>query len=265
MKRYLNTIGLGLLIVSVLVIVGLSQSVNRGELQSHQDYQILISSLRGETAIVQTLLENGADPNTPPNENDKGMTALMFAAWKGHEDIVKLLLDAGADPNAVSSNEASPLMYAVGTGNENILDYLLEKGANPNYVSSEGQSVINFPLAKGQANIVKKLAAAMNIQVLNSLRISKQPIIIFAVNKGESDLIEAVLVDGLDLNIRDSEGNTALMLASRTGKTEIVSKLLRQGADVNARDSKGVTSLTKAVIGDQIDVIKVLRTYGAKP
>lgn len=114
----------------------------------HHDYQLLVSSLKGETEIVRNLLRSGADPNTPPGENDKGMTALMFAAWKGNDEIAGMLLEAGADPNAVADNGSSPLMYAASTGSPQIVRMLLSKGADPNYKRKEGMLAIMYGLTK---------------------------------------------------------------------------------------------------------------------
>ena len=44
---------------------------------------------------------------------------------------------------------------------------------------------------------------------------------------------------GADVNAKDYNGTTALIMAIRNGYTEIVSRLLEKGADVNAKDYNG--------------------------
>jgi ankyrin repeat protein len=50
---------------------------------------------RGHKAVVQLLLEKGADLESKDNRN--GQTPLSWAAERGHEAVVKLLLEKGAE------------------------------------------------------------------------------------------------------------------------------------------------------------------------
>jgi len=231
----------------------------------HHDYQLLVSSLNGDADSVRRLLRSGADPSTPPGPQDKGMSALMFAAWRGNEEITRMLLDAGADPNTVSANGSSPLIFAAATGNVEVVKLLLRTGANPDYVSENGVSSIMAPLAKRNLEVVRTLVAATRPSVLNGLRVNGTPLLIVAAKSGDFQIVNALPLAGMDLDLRDGDGQTALMHAARTGHTQIVSKLLREGADVNARDSNGTTALSKAIIGNRIAVIQVLRSYDARP
>lgn len=95
-------------ILTVFIIIVNSQASQKSE--RHQDYQILVNSLKGDTELVRSMLIAGVDPNTPPGPDDKGMTALMFAAWKGNSEIVDLLLKSKADPNAVSTSGSTEMV-----------------------------------------------------------------------------------------------------------------------------------------------------------
>jgi ankyrin repeat protein len=80
---------------------------SQAQANRHSDYQLLVKSLQGDTAAVRSLLQRGADPNTPPGPNDRGMTALMFASRIGDSQTVRLLTEAGADINAKSNSGAN--------------------------------------------------------------------------------------------------------------------------------------------------------------
>ena len=56
---------------------------SQAQVPLHSDYTLLVKSLQGDTVAVRNLLHNGVDPNTLPGSNDRGMTAVMFAAWTG--------------------------------------------------------------------------------------------------------------------------------------------------------------------------------------
>lgn len=59
-------------------------------IRDYQDSPLLCAVTKGDLAIVEALLEHGANDN---------MTPLMLAASRGHQTIVEALLYAGADPH----------------------------------------------------------------------------------------------------------------------------------------------------------------------
>jgi ankyrin repeat protein len=62
---------------------------------------LMLAAFRGDTAAVINLLERGADVNARDGDGD---TALMFAAYKGHGLVVALLLQYGANVYARARN-----------------------------------------------------------------------------------------------------------------------------------------------------------------
>ncbi|KAJ7114796.1 hypothetical protein C8R44DRAFT_629654, partial [Mycena epipterygia] len=62
-------------------------------------------SYTGKEDIIKLLLENGADPDMPTENNCSTYgTVLKAAVYNGNLDVVKLLLDSGADPNNRGGN-----------------------------------------------------------------------------------------------------------------------------------------------------------------
>jgi len=60
--------------------------------------------------------------------------------------------------------------------------------------------------------------------------------LITAVEEGNLKGVESLISSGANVNARDSEGLTALMIAAEYWYPEIVQALINAGADVNARD-----------------------------
>jgi ankyrin repeat protein len=62
---------------------------------------LMLAAFRGDAAAVLNLMERGADVNARDRDGD---TALMFAAFRGHALVVALLLQYGANVYARARN-----------------------------------------------------------------------------------------------------------------------------------------------------------------
>lgn len=68
---------------------------------------------------------------------------------------------------------------------------------------------------------------------------------------------------GADVNARDPDGMTALMLAAQAGQRDLAASLLDRGADVNARTPLGITALMLAAEEGRGDIAQLLIAKGA--
>ena len=82
---------------------------------------------------------------------------------------------------------------------------------------------------------------------------------------GGGDVVRALVRAGARVDERsDSKGCTALHMAARRGNTEVAEALLDCGADINARDKAGVTPLQRAKNCRKAAVALLLSSRGAE-
>ena len=72
------------------------------------------------------------------------------------------------------------------------------------------------------------------------------PELVAAIRDADAQAVGRVIEHGADLNARDAQGNTPLILASFYASPQCVELLIAQGADVNAANKAGATALIRA-------------------
>ena len=86
-----------------------------------------------------------------------------------------------------------------------------------------------------------------------------------AARKSDTATVRALLKKGVDVNIRDIDGTTALYWAAYENNSETAELLIRAGADVKAANRYGVAPLYLACVNGNAGVIEMLLKAGADP
>ncbi|XP_006633214.1 ankyrin repeat and BTB/POZ domain-containing protein 3-B isoform X1 [Lepisosteus oculatus] len=190
---------------------------------------LMYACVRGDEAMVQMLLDAGADINTEvPNtvhrcpsvypETRHG-TPLTFAVLHGHIPVVQLLLDAGANVEGSLQDGAenyaeTPLQLASAAGNFELVSLLLERGADPMIGTMYRNGISSAP--QGDMNSYSQAAAHGHRNVFRKL--------LSQTEKGKSDVLslEEILAEGSELG----EGNPAHLDSGRNSKAKL--KALRE-------------------------------------
>ncbi|MDQ1239613.1 MAG: ankyrin repeat protein 50 [Thermodesulfobacteriota bacterium] len=84
------------------------------------------------------------------------------------------------------------------------------------------------------------------------------------VADGDKDGTDALLSLGVDVDYRDQENITPLMVAASVGHVEIVRLLLAKGADPNATDNSRTGPLSRAASQGHIEIVRSLLDTGSR-
>lgn len=166
----------------------------------------------------------------------------------------------------------TPLMYACRRGNEGVARRLLELGASANTVSGRGRTALFEAVLSKKENIVKLLLSpdfrvlGVDVNVTNEKLWSRTALMV-AAHTCQQEIVEELLKhDEISVNVQDSEGNTALSLASSEGHSEIVSALLTsKNIELNMKERGfGRTALSWAAEENHSKVVALLLSQGYK-
>lgn len=112
---------------------------------------LMMASLRDQTALVQRLLNRGAQVNRP------GWSPLHYAASAPDDGALKLLLQRGAAVDARAPNGMTPLMMAASEGPSTAVELLLAAGAQPALRNDQGQSAADCARQRGRDRLAERL------------------------------------------------------------------------------------------------------------
>jgi uncharacterized protein len=198
----------------------------------------------GSVAVVQLFLGAGAAIDA---RDLSGATALYRAAEAEHPSTVALLLENGADPNLTGATDVSPLAAAAYRGNDRIVEALLARGARADARDATGKSPILYAAARGFPAVVQRLLDA-GIDATGRYGHGLTALMWAAGHedgvgpRAAVDVVDLLVMRGAPLDAADDRARTALMIAAERGNGEVVTALLRHGADRSVKDTSGRTA-----------------------
>jgi uncharacterized protein len=190
----------------------------------------------------------------------------MSTYQKIYEDIVKLLIDSGAELNWKNRKGRSALSAARGYGLGKIERILLEAGALEGFYWFDDieDKFEEFYIQMEYG--IEGLTAYMEILEIgiNSANNYGVTPIMYASTMCKSDIVEYLIDNGADINLKGYYGMTALMRAADQNCIEVVEMLIDNGADVNVRTVIEWSALDFAKRTGNAEIIELLEAAGAE-
>ncbi len=213
-----------------------------------------MAASEGHPEIIQLLLDNGADI--------KKSHALHQAANEGQVDVVRMLLTAGFPVNARDDEGRTPLMHASEEDQDQVVRILLKAGADRDLLDNEGHSAIGSAAEEGSNASLREMTENLSEDAMKHLR-SSHEILLGPAREGNLFTVQAMLKTGIDIDITDEDGNTALSLAAREGHVDVVRYLLGRGAQVQYSSAGQCSPVFLAARENHPEVVRLLVGKGA--
>ena len=239
---------------------------------------INVASFNNNVEGLKILVKHGANINLSTSQ---GINAIQMAAQRNSIDAAKYLIEQKANLNGYNSLYFNAISYAAVGYNLDMLDLLVKSGADVNEVSQK--SPWAGPLARIAMDF-NPMDKKSRLKTLNKLlELGANPNVLHAQNmtammcaaklgsnpgwKAAVDNCDVLIKGGAKVNLANTAGETALMLASEVGNIKLVSLLISSGADVNAVNKVGESALSYAnrALMNKSELITALKNAGAKP
>ncbi|XP_078347150.1 uncharacterized protein LOC144632388 isoform X3 [Oculina patagonica] len=199
------------------------------------------ASLTGSSEVVLTLIELECDVNA---KDKKGMTPLHLAAWSGKVEVARLLVESGAEVDSCCENGDTPLILACQHGNSDVAEVLLDRKCLSLTVNNNGETALDLACRYGHVHAVELLLSSREVRsaLANGEARKTDPPLHLASKTGHMEIVRMLLEADADINLVTSNG-TCLHEAALYGKTEVVKFLFDWGIDANIRNDEGHTAL----------------------
>ena len=220
------------------------------------DNALLYAVKNANSELTSFLIKRGAKLNITNNDFN---TPLILSCQAGDQNVVRILVEGGADVNFMNSDLNTPLLAAVKPRNASIVRFLISKGANINEKNRATMSPIVKAVLCKDDEIVKLLidnGADTNI-TYTQYNVTKT-LLQIAFDSDNMHIFELIAKSGVNLNLKNANGETMLVSAIKSYKIAQAKILIENGADINLKDRSLSTPLMLAITENLENIVKLI-------
>ncbi len=196
------------------------------------------------------------DPELYPN-----LHPIFLACRNGDVLEVERYLNEGVSAHIDDANHASLLATAIEGGYVDIVRLLISHGLNLNEpLNRFGEMPISRAITEGQNEVVQEMIHA-GIDLNKSDNTGCPPL--FAASISNLKALKLLLDAGVDVNVKNQNGRTAMIEAAVSNRLDSLEILLAAGSKLEERDTRGSTALLCAAKRGSGDACEWLLDKGA--
>lgn len=220
---------------------------------------------RRQRALVEHLLELGADPGRAVKSEEAFTPVAIRCLELGWQDLLPKLVKRGADLRATDAQGRSVLDYALASDNERQWSQLLDLGLDPNATLADGRTLFLWSLTREENLSLRLLEKGADPNTRDARGVS---VLAHAIDQYKRALCDALLGRGASAKDHEVSAGTIAPLicrATEQGMLDLLEPLIQRGADINATTAQGHTAATLALEQGKVDAFQRLVRLGAKP
>lgn len=218
------------------------------------------------TKLYDFIFDHGADASKESN-HDGANALLLVAPFLEDFWLINYFTSKGIDIKSADNNGNGIFYYAAKGGNIPFLSLLIEKGLPYKNLNDKGGNAVMAASqgTRGKKNTLDTYkyleSKGLAVNVIGKDR--KNPLHNIANDSKDITLFKFFIDKGVDINLKDDNGNSPFMNAASRNSIDIVTFLLPYVKDINATNKDGRSALAMAVGRNAIEVVSFLLEKGA--
>lgn len=192
------------------------------------------------------------------SEPDRPSIPLYLAVQRDDIDQLERHMFWGSNMEAPDPQGRRPLHVAAAKGNVVMVRKLLKHGVQTDARDDAGHTALELAILAGRTQVA-------DVLLEGGATLDGDRLMVEAARRGnpDRDVVRYLVRQGANVETRDADGDTPLLLAVRGGHLRLARHLVDVGADVNVRDAQGVSALEIAEQRSLTEMAAMLRRYGA--
>ena len=218
------------------------------------------------TKLYDFIFDHGADIQSEKN-HDGANALLLVAPFLRNFELVNYFLSKGIGINSIDNYGNGMFNYAAKGGHIEFLKTLIKKGLPYQELNNKGGNafIMASQGTRGKPNTLEvyKFLESQGLSANVIGKDSKNPLHFLAYSNKDTDIFSFFITKGLDVNQKDTDGNTPFLNAANSNSLEMVKNLANEVTDFNLKNNKGQSALTRAVNRNSTEVVAYLIENGS--
>lgn len=250
-KEYINA---GVDVDAVRTLVGIDSYGSK-----HEFSPIRLAAYLGHDDVIQALIDGGAKVDNGRFVDQK--TTIALAVEGKHVNTITTLYEGGGTVDPTADNPIGALEIAAYIGDIMATNILLAHDANIELLAPNGRTPLMTAAYEGRESVLAELASQYkkNHQLdINHRDNEGNTALMLGIISGNDQIVKSLLEAESNVLLENAAGDDALMLASYYGNEKIMQLLLNYGATTETRNEFGQTPLISAVSKGKSDAVSWL-------
>lgn len=211
-----------------------------------------VNNLLGEYARVMRILEQGQEITA-----DEATSLVLGAAYLNQSEVIDFAVKLGADVNGVTDRDPrqrTAMLLAIEAGNAGIINTLVQAGASLKSADAAGNTTLHYAIQAGNLSVIKVVLKDAEVNAVNN---AGESALFVAVRNNNGKQVEVLAAaEGINLNLANAEGATAIDVACAEGCLEALDALAQAGVEYSE------AQLAIAAANDQLGIAQWLVAKG---
>ena len=234
-----------------------------------------VLSDQGDLVLIKTLLDRISTGEAKESfirqpvlmeikgQRPRHLSSIHIAALNGHTQVVEFFVSIGVNVNFVNNKHDTPVLWAARWNHIDTARSLIRLGADLDHQNDKGSTPLYWAVRYGLKDMVELLIKEGNADVNQMRKLGLVYPVVLASTLGYSQIVEVLIRNGADVNVKITGGFTPLHHAAQQGNIDTVALLLKHGASVDSETDFGDTALLVAAQAKEQQVVELLSQHGS--